>query len=98
MIRDFTKTWLLLPRKKRIPFLSPLPKVASSKTCYVTKQRLWDSPTLSRKKQHLGLLLHNIICYVASLPNFKVTIKVVMKFSTGMTHFVNLTGTVLKTV
>lgn len=51
---------------------------------------------LKKTPKHLGLLLHNIICYLASLPNFKVTIKVMVKFSTGTTHFINLTGTVLR--
>lgn len=52
--------------------------------------------SLKKKPQHLGPLLQIIICYLASLPNFKVTIEVVMKFSTGTTHFVNLTGAVLR--
>lgn len=96
MIRDFKKNSYYSQGTKN-PFLSPLPKAISSRICYISKQRLWDSSTLSKKNpKHLGLLLHNIICYLASLPNFKVTIKVMVKFSTGTTHFINLTGTVLR--
>lgn len=37
------------PKEKKIPFLSPLSKALSLKTCYVTKQRPWDRPTLSKQ-------------------------------------------------